>query len=433
MQMNEKLIISRPLYLKSDDCGYCHHEKPHSKAFPTKSWTNHYAQSKETPSSISLGFQVENMTVEQYDQLINKGFRRSGSFLYKTDLLRGCCRMYTIRTNMEMLKLNKEHRQTINKFNKKIGIEGHSDDSNGFELVKELRKMDQCDRLKIKYEDSVFTKRKYELFTKYQNHIHDDFKTSERSFKRFLCDYPFMQNGKVKDDEVLQYGPLHQCYYLDSKLIAIGFLDVLPSGISSIYFIYDPDYKELGLGKISGLKEMELSQKLGLQYYYLGYFIEDCSKMSYKKKFGGEILNVVDYEYYKYDDIKSYMKDGGLFAIKDGVNVVEEMYGVDGDEFKQATKYFKHWEGVDYGKISNELLDQDEGDVYGIPSVIPGVLPLQELANQWDTSRLKMLIFEDGFLRPIVYDLENERIKRVVLDIYRVIGLELLNQSVVFM
>lgn len=439
MDIREKLIISRPLYLKDDECGYCHHGKPQPQAFPTTSWCDFYSsRTDKTPPSISLGFQAENMTVEQYDQLINKGFRRSGSFVYKPDLLRGCCKMFTIRTNIGMFKVNKEHRQTVNKFNKRVGIGAHEDNGGGgggFDLSRELRKMDECERLRIEFEPSVFTKDKFRLFTKYQNHIHNDYKTSEKSFKRFLCDTPFNQsNGSIKNDSVVKYGAIHQCYYLDSKLIAVGFLDLLPSGVSSIYFIYDPEYKELGLGKISGLKEMELSERLGLKYYYLGYFIEDCPKMNYKKKFGGEILNVVDWKYYKYQDIKRFMENGDFCVIREGVNVVEELYGVEGSEFKEALEYGSHWQGVDYKNVHNDVLimDEENDNPYEIPTVIPGVIPLKKLANEWDTSQVKMMIFEDGFIRPVIYDLENKRTKKVILDTYRLIGLDLLNQSVVF-
>lgn len=29
-------------------------------------------------------------------------------------------------------------------------------------------------------------------------------------------------------------------YYLDKKLIAIGVVDILPTGLSSVYFFYEP-------------------------------------------------------------------------------------------------------------------------------------------------------------------------------------------------
>jgi len=461
MDIREKLIISRPLYLKDDECGYCHHSKPQSQAISIPSWSEYYSsRTDSTPPSISIGFQVENMTIDHYDQLINKGFRRSGCFLYKPDLIRGCCRMFTIRTNYEMFKLNKEHRQTINKFNKKLGIKVHEGGGN-YDLIKELDKMDGNDRLEIKFESSCFTKEKFKLFTKYQNAIHNDFNTKERSFKRFLCDTPFNQsNGLISENndgelKVIKYGAIHQCYYLDNKLIAIGFLDILPTGISSIYFIYDPEYKELALGKVSGLKEMALSYKLGLKYYYLGYYIEDCPKMNYKRKFGGEILNVVNGKYYKYDLIKQYMKDGKFFVIKEQddelKDIVEELYGVDGTEYQDAKQFSRNWQDVDYDKVNNDVMsidedldldndgsndgDDDDDDPYSIPTVVPGLTNLKTLATNWNsTSQIDgAMIFADGYIRPIIYDLETRKNKRIVLDTIRLLGRKLFNDSVVFM
>ena len=47
----------------------------------------------ENPSRPSrLGARSEQMTFQHYDKLMNQGFRRWERFLYKPDLLRGCCR-----------------------------------------------------------------------------------------------------------------------------------------------------------------------------------------------------------------------------------------------------------------------------------------------------------------------------------------------------
>ncbi|CCH44509.1 Arginyl-tRNA-protein transferase 1 [Wickerhamomyces ciferrii] len=443
LEIREKLILSRPLYLKDDDCGYCHHKKSQKEAISVQSWSDYYAlnhqNQTETPPSISIGFQVENMTVEHYDQLINRGFRRSGTFLYKPDMLRGCCRMYTIRTNMDMFKLTKEHRQTVNKFNKRIGIEGGQDvkGKNGYDLMKELRKMDDSGKLVIKFEPSKFTKEKYKLFTKYQNHVHDDYKTSEKSFKRFLCDTPFSQNDAViKDNKVLKFGATHQCYYLDSKLIAIGFLDILPSGVSSIYLIYDPDYRDLAMGKISGLKEMELTKKLGLDYYYLGYFIEDCPKMNYKRKFGGELLNLTDLTYHKLDDISDYITNGKYCAINSkNENIVEDLYGINSKEFLKAKEYSDKWPGISYSDVDNSVLitnSDDNSTPYDIPTVIPGVTSLETLFENWNTNQIKSLVFADGMIRPAIYDLETATIRKILIDTIRILGQGLANDAIIF-
>jgi len=32
-------------------------------------------------------------------------------------------------------------------------------------------------------------------------------------------------------------------YYLDDKLIAVGVVDIVNDGLSSVYFFYDPEFK----------------------------------------------------------------------------------------------------------------------------------------------------------------------------------------------
>lgn len=122
---------------------------------------------------------------------------------------------------------------------------------------------------KIVLEPSSFTKEKYELYAKYQTSIHGDKEDdiSEGGFKRFLVDSPM----KIEDG----FGSYHQKYVLDGKLIALAVIDILPGCISSVYFIYDPDYAFLGLGKYSVFREIALTQEYNekyekLKYYYMG-------------------------------------------------------------------------------------------------------------------------------------------------------------------
>ena len=74
-------------------------------------------------------------------------------------------------------------------------------------------------------------------------------------------------------------------YYVDGKLAAVGFLDHGSTGLSSVYFIYDTDYSHLSLGVFGAIKEIELARKMDLDYYYLGYWINENDSMRYKNKF----------------------------------------------------------------------------------------------------------------------------------------------------
>ncbi len=77
------------------------------------------------------------------------------------------------------------------------------------------------------------------------------------------------------------------CYEfrLGQRLLAVGVIDRLAQGLSAVYTFFDPDYAERGLGTFAVLWEIADAQKRGLPWLYLGYWIEECPKMSYKNQF----------------------------------------------------------------------------------------------------------------------------------------------------
>ena len=63
---------------------------------------------------------------------------------------------------------------------------------------------------------------------------------------------------------------------------------MLPTGISSVYFFYSPQYQHLSLGVWGALKEIELIEKNkteSFKYYYMGFYIDTCVKMRYKGEY----------------------------------------------------------------------------------------------------------------------------------------------------
>jgi arginine-tRNA-protein transferase len=48
-------------------------------------------------SGASYYFLSESLTVDVYQLLVDRGWRRSGNIFYKPDVLRHCCPHYTIR------------------------------------------------------------------------------------------------------------------------------------------------------------------------------------------------------------------------------------------------------------------------------------------------------------------------------------------------
>jgi arginyl-tRNA--protein-N-Asp/Glu arginylyltransferase len=74
-------------------------------------------------------------------------------------------------------------------------------------------------------------------------------------------------------------------YYIDGKLVCIDLIDILDDGISAVYCYYDPNYPRNSLGTYSLLYQIQLAQNLGLNWVYLGYWIEGSKAFAYKENF----------------------------------------------------------------------------------------------------------------------------------------------------
>lgn len=375
--------LTVPVYVHSDHCGYCN-------------------GSKKSPS-VTMGFQVEELSLEEYDELIQLGFRRSGHFVYKMDLLRTCCPMYTIRTQWSAFTPRKEHRQDVKRFMKQLGVSMGGNESID-DVISGLTSMG---RLEIKMETNEFTYDKYELFERYQKEIHHDDDTSKRGFMSFLCDSPL--ESSVSEMK----GSLHQCYYLDNKLIAIAVLDILPSGISSVYFIYDPDCKAMVLGKISALFEMKFTQQIGLDWYYMGYYINDCVKMRYKAKFGGELLNPYDNKFIRFQD-----RDGFWSIDSQGEEVSKQQFGDEGEAFIRSNQALQIFErlGIEYKEGHRSL-----------PPVVPGILELHQLLPLLEEMELKVEFGNDLMIVPMMR--LTPSFQKTCLDLVRLLGMDLFKRS----
>ncbi|MCJ7764716.1 MAG: arginyltransferase, partial [Thiovulaceae bacterium] len=66
------------------------------------------------------------------------------------------------------------------------------------------------------------------------------------------------------------------------RLIGIDLIDILPNGISSIYFYYDPDYSHLSPGKYSMLQQIIYAKAHHLEWIYMGYYVKECQSLAYK-------------------------------------------------------------------------------------------------------------------------------------------------------
>ena len=59
----------------------------------------------------------------------------------------------------------------------------------------------------------------------------------------------------------------------------------LAGGLSALYTYFEPEWEARSLGVFAVLWQLERARALGLPYLYLGYWVRDCRKMSYKDRF----------------------------------------------------------------------------------------------------------------------------------------------------
>lgn len=74
-------------------------------------------------------------------------------------------------------------------------------------------------------------------------------------------------------------------FYERARLVAVAVVDKLEDGYSAIYTFFDPLATKRSLGAYAILWEVEQARAAGLDYLYLGYWIRDCQKMSYKSDY----------------------------------------------------------------------------------------------------------------------------------------------------
>jgi arginine-tRNA-protein transferase len=74
-------------------------------------------------------------------------------------------------------------------------------------------------------------------------------------------------------------------FRLDQKLISVAVVDELDNGLSAVYTFFDPDYVTRSPGVYCILWEIEYARTMNLPYLYLGYWIQECEKMSYKNQY----------------------------------------------------------------------------------------------------------------------------------------------------
>ena len=182
---------------------------------------------------------------ETYSHLSTIGFRRSGQYIYAPRCA-SCKSCIPVRVPVVGFKPTRSQKRCLK------------------------RNTD----IRAKVEANISLDEHYALYQKYIDTRHND--------------------GDMYPATMTQYrdfiGKLWECtrfieFRLDEELVACAVSDWLDDGLSAIYTYYDPELSERSLGTLAILRQIEMAREQALNYVYLGYWIRDSAKMTYKSKF----------------------------------------------------------------------------------------------------------------------------------------------------
>lgn len=193
--------------------------------------------------SRSEAYRVDQLSGSVYENLLARGFRRSGHIVYRPRC-RSCDACRQLRVPIADFSVSRSMSRVLRR-NKDLHI--------------------QVDKPQA-------TPQKHEMFRAYLNHQHDN--TMDRGYESFV---DFLYDTPTETLEI--------AYLLEGKLIGISIVDRLPQGLSSVYMFFDPQHRQRSLGTFSALWEIDYCRRKQLDYYYLGYYIAECDTMSYKGRF----------------------------------------------------------------------------------------------------------------------------------------------------
>lgn len=194
---------------------------------------------------LPLRYPLSRITREAFDRLLDQGDRRSGPVLYRPTCP-SCTACQAIRIPIARFVPTRSQRDALRK---------NRD-------------------LQVHLAPPEVTPRHLEL---YNRHKH------ERGLAR---------DEGTSDAETYRLNLVESCvdtvevrYELDGLLIAVSILDLGRRSASSVYHYFDPDHGRRSLGVFSVLKELELCAGLGMEWYYLGLWVEGCKALSYKASY----------------------------------------------------------------------------------------------------------------------------------------------------
>lgn len=196
-------------------------------------------------TSVSRGFRCAQMPGWLYQTLMDAGFRRSGDVFYQ-NVCPGCRSCSALRIPVD-----------------------------GFRPGKSRRRISRRNAdLTLSLGRPSLTDEKHALYARYLEARHDGTMSTDREQLE-----DFLYRSPTETLEVCYRDP-------EDRLVGVGLCDLTPLALSSVYFYFDPGQGRRSLGIFSASVEIDMARRLGLRWYYPGFWVEGCPKMEYKAQLG---------------------------------------------------------------------------------------------------------------------------------------------------